>query len=402
MSDTLKKEVLMRYIFALLALLALAWPAVAAVLPAANFLVPKETTRDTGYTAIEVGLDGKVYVGTAWYGGSAHLIRLDHAAGKWDDLIDAHQLTRDTGVGLDSQSKFHAKILVGADGIVWAATKQGNEEFTNRPEYGESATGFPGGHLFSYDPKTGQATDHGILLKQEGIMGGAIDNARRRIYYVSDPKGHFLIYDIAANSVRDLGRSGPTPRYMGIDAKGRVFIVGAPLPGDDSPGAMTMYDPQTDRLYQLAVNVDGDPKAYGSPYVIAMNADGTKLLGAAANCKYVLEYDLSTVRLNNANPFANGAVTCRLAAEIKPGDTHAGTLGKDGCFYFNSGAILYRYDPATRAAEEVGIIAPPNNRDGATVYSQGAAGPDGTLYMKFIYPYQVLAFDKLTAPKGGK
>jgi len=398
----------MRSFFIMLALLAITWPA-PAVLPAASFPIPKETTSDTGYTAIEVGLDGKVYVGTAWYGSSAHLIRLDPATGKWDDLINAHQITRDTGAGLDSQSKFHAKILVGADGIVWSATKQGNEEFTNRPEYGESATGFAGGHLFSYDPKTVQIIDHGILMKQEGIMGGAIDNARRRIYYVSDPKGHFLIYDIAKNTVRDLGRSGSTPRYMAIDAKGRVFIVGAPLPGDRAVGAMTMYDPETDRLYQLAVIVDGDPKAYGAPYVLVINADRTKLIGAAMSCKYVEEYDLSSIRVYNGinyalpSPFANGTITCRLAAEIKPGDTHAGTLGKDGCFYFNSGAILYRYDPKTSIAEEVGTIAPPNNRDGGSVYAQGAAvGPDGTLYMKFIYPYQVLAFDKLTAPKGGK
>ncbi|MHB9108232.1 MAG: NHL repeat-containing protein [Armatimonadota bacterium] len=392
----------MRSFYLMLALLALAWPA-AAALPAAGFPIPKETTSDTGYTAIEVGPDGKVYVGTAWYGGSAHFIRLDPATGKWEDLFHAHQLTRDAGTGLDSQSKFHAKPLVDADRVVWVATKQGNEEFANRPEYGESATGFAGGHLFSFDTRTGRTLDHGILMKQEGIMGGAIDRARKRLYFVSDPKGHFLIYDIVKNSVRDLGRSGPTPRYMGIDAKGRVFAMGAPLPGDTSPGAVTMYDPATDKLNQLAVTVDGDPKEYRTPYVIVMNADGTKLLGAAMSCKYVLEYDLSTVKLNNANPYANGSITCRLAAGITPGDTHAGTLGKDGCFYFNSGATLYRYNPAARTAEEVGTIAPPNNRDGATVHSQGAAvGPDGTLYMKFIYPYQVLAFDKLTAPKGGK
>lgn len=393
----------MRILFIMLALFALSWPAPAA-LPAASFLVPKETTRDTGYTAIEVGLDGKVYVGTAWYGGSAHLVRLNPATGKWEDLIDAHQLTRDTGTGLDSQSKFHAKILVGADGIVWSSTKQGNEEFTNRPEYGESATGFAGGHLFSYDPQTGRTIDHGILMKQEGLMGGAIDNARKRIYYVSDPKGHFLIYDIATNAVRDLGRSGPTPRYMGIDAKGRVFIAGAPLPGDAGAGAMTMYDPQTDRLYQLSIIVEGgDPMEYKSPYVLVSNADGTRLLGAAMSTKYVLDYDLSSVKLQANNPHVNGTITCRLSGEIKPGDTHAGTLGRDGCFYFNSGNLLYRYNPQTRAAEELGTIAPPNNRDGLTVHSQGAAtGPDGTLYMKFLYPYQVLAFDKLTAPKGGK
>jgi len=386
-----------------LMLVVAAWPALAETLPAASFPVPKNTYDDTGYTAIQVGLDGLVYVGTAWYGGSAHLVRLHPDTGKWDDLFNAHQLTRDTGTGLDSQSKFHAKLQVGADGLIWAATKQGNEEFTNRPEYGESATGYPGGHLFSFNPKTGQAIDHGILKKQEGIMGGAIDNARQRLYYVTDPKGHFLIYDIATNTVRDLGRSGPTPRYMAIDAKSRVFIVGAPLPGDTAAGAMTMYDPATDKLYQLAVTVDGDGKAYGAPYVIVMNADGTKLLGAAANCKYVEEYDLSTIKLTTADPDANGSITCRLAAEIKPGDTHAGTLGKDGCFYFNSSASLYRYDPKTSIAEELGTIDPPNSRDRGQVYAQGATvGPDGTLYMKFLYPYQVLALNKLTAPKGGK
>lgn len=393
----------MRSFSLFLALLAAAWPALAGVLPAASFPVPKNTYDDTGYTALTVGPDGLVYVGTAWYGGSGHLVRLHPATGQWDDLFNAHQLTRDTGTGLDSQSKFHAKLQVGADGLIWAATKQGNEEFTNRPEYGESETGFAGGHLFSFDTKTSQIIDHGILLKQEGLMGGAIDNARRRLYYVSDPKGHFLIYDMKSNTVRDLGRSGPTPRYMGIDAKGRVYVMGAPLPGDNAPGAVTMYDPGTDKLYQLAVTVDGDPKAYVAPYVIVMNADGTKLLGAAMGCKYVLEYDLSTIKLNNASAFANGSITCRLAAEIKPGDTHAGTLGKDGCFYFNSSASLYRYDPAARTAEELGTIDPPNSRDRGQVYAQGAeAGPDGTLYMKFLYPYQVLAFDKLTAPRGGK
>src|SRR3989442_4628227 len=88
--------------------------------------VPPATTSGSGYTAIECGLDGKVYVGTANYGASAHLVRFDPKTKQWDDLIDAHKVTRHNATGLDSHSKFHAKILVDADGTIWAATKQGN------------------------------------------------------------------------------------------------------------------------------------------------------------------------------------------------------------------------------------------------------------------------------------
>ena len=92
------------------------------------------THSDSGYTAIECGLDGRIYVGTAHYGASAHLVCFDPGTKQWEDIIDAHKVTREKGTGLDSQSKFHAKILVGSDGRIWASTKQGNEDFTNRPE----------------------------------------------------------------------------------------------------------------------------------------------------------------------------------------------------------------------------------------------------------------------------
>ena len=109
-------------------------------------LLPPETTSDgSGYTAIAIAPTGKVYVGTAFYGGSAWLCELDPATGQWDKIFNAQQITRETGVGLNSQSKFHSKIQINADGVIWLATKQGNEDFNFRPEYGEDPTGFPGG-----------------------------------------------------------------------------------------------------------------------------------------------------------------------------------------------------------------------------------------------------------------
>ena len=361
------------------------------------------THSDSGYTAIESGLDGKVYVGTANYGHSAHLVCFDPQTKQWQDLIDAHKVTREAGTGLDSQSKLHAKILVGADGRVWAATKQGNEDFTNRPEYGESPTGYPGGHLFSYDPKTGQVIDHGILKKQEGLMGGAVDRERGRLYYWTDPKQHLLIYDIGTNAVRDMGKIGGSPRYMAIDREGRVFDTGR-------SGIIWMYDPETDGVYDLAVQIQGEGE-YRAPYVIVISADGKAIFGNAINGPYVMEFDLGSIDLTAREPGANGTIACTnvcrsVPEPLNPGDQHGGTLGKDGCYYFTNcpgsgaGAHLIRYDPERKAVEDLGEVTVKGQPDLARPYMQGAcAGLDGTIYLKFIYkPYCIMAFDKLSSP----
>jgi len=366
--------------------------------------IPVGTHSDSGYTAIECGLDGRVYVGTANYGASAHVVCFEPRTETWQDLFSAHDVTRETGCGLDSQSKFHAKIVVDADGVVWAATKQGNEQFIERPEYGENPTGYPGGHLFSYDPRTGAVRDHGILKKQEGLMGGAVDRKRRRLYYWSDPKQHFLIYDIERNTVRDLGAVGGSPRYIAIDPGGRVFGMGR-------PGIIWMYDPQADRLYDLAVRVQG-PGEYEDPYVIVMSADGRKIFGVAVGGgRYVMEFDLASIDLAADVPEANGTIRCEhvcpsIPPPFEPADLHAGTLGKDGCFYFTNRPVggktvhLIRYDPRDRQIVDLGEVRVKGRPDMAQPYAQGACvGSDGTLYLKFIYyPYRILVFDKLTSP----
>lgn len=372
--------------------------------------VPTGTHSGSGYTALQWGPDGKVYVGTAIYGGSAHLVRFDPRAKRWDDIFNAHALTREQGAGLDSQSKFHAKIVVDGDGVVWAATKQGNEEFVNRPEYGENETGYPGGHLFAFHPRTGQVVDHGILMKQEGLMGGVCDPARKRLYYMSFPRGHLLIYDIAGNTVRDMGYAGPAARYMVIDRRGRIFAQGAGPTGAKTP-YLYMYDPVTDRLSQLAVHVEGPGAGdYLDPYVLVTSREGDRLFGCAIGGKYVMDFDLASIALDRANPLANGSICCTHIPEGVPagqagGDQHAGALGNDGCFYFNSDHYkvdnkLLRYDPYRRVVDNLGDIELPGGSK-AHGSSQGATvAPDGTLYLKYIAPYELLRFPGLTGRKG--
>jgi hypothetical protein len=388
-----------------IALAAVAGPA--AALDGALHLAPPETANHgSGYTAIAAHPNGKVYVGAAFYGGSASVLELDPAGKRWKILCDSHQVTRETGTGLNSQSKFHAKIQIDADGLVWAATKQGNEIFDLRPEYGEDPRGYPGGHLFSCEPRSGQVIDHGILMKQEGLMGGAINPQRRRLYYWSDPKQHFLVYDIAANRVTDKGSMGGSPRYTPIDARGRVF--GSAWP--ERPGALWMYDPETDKLTELAVRLEG-PGPCEDPYVLVTGADGNRLFGCALQGKRILEYDLTGIRLERPGqetvPGVCGTIRAFDRGETPaPGgarDQHAGALGADGCFYVLNAQRVVRYDPRANKIEDLGPITTGGAPLAKASTPQGAAvGRDGTLYAMYIYPLSVVEFDRLTAPAGGR
>lgn len=393
------------HLFCVGAWLALAAPALTVNCEA--FLIPPEFHTGSGYTALECGPDGSVYVGAAWYGGSAHLLRFDPKTARWEKIFDANAVTREPITAQGAQSKFHAKPLVDANGVLWMATKCGNEAYEQYPEFSEDAAGYPGGHLFSYNPKTRQVIDHGILAPQCGLISGAIDNARRRLYYLSDPAAHFIVYDMDRNTVRDLGYVGGVARYVAIDPKGRVFAHGGMPDNADlgwrAPGATTpylcMYDPETDRLYQLAVLVEGPgARDYMSPYVLVTCTDGKRLFGSAVFGKYLMEFDLTSITLNRDNPMANGSIVCRHVAEVTPaGNERAGVVGKDGCYYFANDTLLFRYDPERRVLDNLGKI---DTGFGIHIYPQGAAvAPDGTVYLKYLFPYRLIRFPQLSAPK---
>jgi hypothetical protein len=377
------------------------------------------TTEGSGYTAIRVGLDGKVYVGAARYGGYAWLLRFDPATKSlfMEKVVNLRQLTGENLKGINTQGKIHAIIIVGPDGRIWFATKQAHEIFETRPEYGEDPEGYPGGHLCYYDPKTGFSRSVGILKKQEGLMGGAIDAARGKLYYRTEPKNLFLVYDIKSGAVQERGHIGAACRYMVSDKGGAVY----------SPGRgsyLSRYDPETGYVEDLAVKVEGKG-GYTAPYVIALGPNG-KLYGAGVAHPWIMEFDIDTFK---KGPFPE--VTMRNVAPAAPpglpvNDIHAGVFGKDGRFYYpllTNGPLakgakaevhlrIMRFDPKTKKSETVGI-PDTSSLDESKVkhayvrdekykldYIQGAVvGADGTLFLMDIYPQlNVACFPKLTAP----
>jgi hypothetical protein len=383
---------------------------------------PEGTTTDgSGYTAISVGLDGRVYVGSSRYGGYAWLLCFDPTTRSYfmERVVNMQQLTGERLRGINTQGKIHAIIIVGPDGRIWFATKQAHEIFGTRPEY-EDYEGYPGGHLCYFDPKTGFSRSVGILKKQEGLMAGVMDAKRQKLYYRSEPKNLFLSYDIATGEVKEHGHVGANCRYMAIDKQGVVYQPGR---GD----YLSRFDPETGYLEDLAVKLEG-PGHYAAPYVIQMGPNG-KLYGAGINHPWILEYDVANYKMGLFPEVTVRNVTPAAPPGVPIQDIHAGTFGKDGKFYYplltttpmekggkaQQHLRIMRFDPATRKVETVGIpdvskldeskVQHTYVRGGKDRYKvdhiQGmAVGPDGSLYMMDIYPQlNVVCFPKLTAAK---
>jgi hypothetical protein len=382
---------------------------------------PEGTTTDgSGYTALAVGADGRVYVGSARYGGYGWLLRFDPRTRGYfmERVVSVQQLTGERRGGINTQGKIHALIIVGPDGRIWFATKQAHEVFGTRPEYGEDPQGYPGGHLCYYDPKTGFSRSMGILKRQEGLMGGAMDRNRNILYYRTEPKNIFLSYDVKTGAVKERGHVGASCRYMAIDVDGAVY-----LPGRGN--YLCRFDPKTGYVEDLLVKVVG-PGHYEAPYVIALGPNG-KLYGAGVSHPWIMEFDIAHYK-----PGRFPEVVMRNVARAAPTgwpvhDIHAGVFGKDGRFYYplqTTGPLtrggkaeqhlrIMRFDPKTSQAETVGI--PDTSKlDESKVrhvytraahyrmdYIQGmAVGADGTLFVMDIYPQlNVVSFPKLTAPR---
>jgi hypothetical protein len=385
---------------------------------------PEGTTTDgSGYTAIAVGQDGRVYVGAARYGGYAYLLRFDPRRRTYfmERVVDVRQLTGERRGGINTQAKIHALIIVGPDGRIWFATKQGHEVFGTRPEYGEAPDGYPGGHLCYYDPRTGCSRSVGILKRQEGLMGGAMDKGRNLLYYRSEPKNIFLRYDIKTGDVKERGHIGAACRYMAIDKDGAVYTPGR-------GNYLCRFDPKTGYVEDLHVKLEG-PGTYEAPYVIALGPNG-KLYGAGVSHPWIMEYDIAHYK-----PGSFPEVVVRnVAPAAPPGvpvqDIHAGVFGKDGRFYYpllttapltKGGKAMQhlrimRFDPKTSKSATVGIpdtskldeskvrhayARPWKDAKYRMDYIQGmAVGEDGTLYVMDIYPQlNVVSFPRLTAAR---
>ncbi|HPO07986.1 MAG TPA: hypothetical protein PLZ55_04915 [bacterium] len=359
-----------------------------------SMLIPKEySTHGSGYTAITVGRDGKVYVGSARYCDYGYWISCDPRTRKVEPVVNIRQLVAEDLYDVNTQGKTHTKLFLGPDGTIYGGTKQGHELFDTRPEIGEEAGGYPGGHLLTYNPETGVSQDLGIIRAQDGLMNGILDPVRRRIYFKTEPRMHFVYYEMDTHQVVDKGRVGTWGRYIDMDAKGNVWIP--------NHGVMTEYDAERDEIIDYHVQVDGGGRPYEKPYACVMGPEGDKLYGG--DHRTIQEFDLERA--------ANGLIPMRYVCRAVPepfeqsSDIHTMICDTKGRVYWPAAVdvpnsakqlLMMRYTPKRGELECLGYCIDADLPKQENVAIQGSAfDTEGSLYLFALYPLRVIEFPKL-------
>lgn len=162
------------------------------------------------------------------------------------------------------QGKIHSKIAAGPDGCMYFTTDGGEsreEYLMNHPH------GYGGGFFMKWDPEKKQLTNLGMGLQYESLKDLDIDPETGRIYAISYPQVHFLLYDPKSNNFQDLGRLGSThvPRVMFTDEWGNCYYV-------DWRQRLVKYEKSQNKLIFAEESLPAFPGTPGSKIVTGITA----------------------------------------------------------------------------------------------------------------------------------
>ncbi|WP_185716107.1 hypothetical protein [Larkinella knui] len=176
------------------------------------------TWDDIGYSKQA----GKVVVGVTNHVDKVMLYAYDVTTGKMTNhgsLADRGHLRP-----FQWQAKIHSKITEGKDGYMYFSTDGGE----SREEYFmEHPAGYSGGLFMKWHPGTDGFVNLGLGLPYESVKDMDIDPVSGKLFGISYPQVHFLVYDPAKNSLKDLGRLGSShvPRVLFTDWWGNCYYV---------------------------------------------------------------------------------------------------------------------------------------------------------------------------------
>lgn len=162
------------------------------------------------------------------------------------------------------QGKIHSKFAEGPEGEMYFSTDGGEskeEYLMNNPN------GYSGGFFMKWDLATHKLTNLGMGLQYESIKDVDVDLETGRIYGISYPQVHFILYDPAKNIFRDLGRLGSShvPRVLFTDWWGNCYYV-------DWRQRLVKFDKQKDGLVFAEKSLPAFPGTPGAKIITGITA----------------------------------------------------------------------------------------------------------------------------------
>ncbi len=166
---------------------------------------------DSNFYSLSPASDGNVYYTLSSHDLNTHgrVYRYEPSADRVKLLGDLGELVGEAGRKTIPQGKSHCPFFE-CDGKLYLSTQYGFFQSSGDKErpagVPEGYKPYPGGHFISYDLASGRFVDLVIGVPEEGIIAMQLDPACKRIYGLTWPKGYFLVYDIAARRLRNLGK----------------------------------------------------------------------------------------------------------------------------------------------------------------------------------------------------
>jgi hypothetical protein len=162
------------------------------------------------YNGISVGSDGKIYyvLCTQSLETAGQMYSFDPKTEKIKHLGDLTEACGEKGLNAVAQGKSHVNFIE-SKGRLYFATHVGYYETRDGiVSIGTPPTGYKpyqGGHVLSYDLKSGKFENLGVEPHQEGILSMNMDPDRGLIYGLSWPTGYFFRFNLATKEMQDLG-----------------------------------------------------------------------------------------------------------------------------------------------------------------------------------------------------
>jgi hypothetical protein len=271
------------------------------------------------YNGMGTGSDGRIYyvLSATEADRAARMFAFNPATRRVKFLGDLTEACGESGQKLIAQGKSHVNF-VERQGKLYFATHVGHYDIIDGMERLPSPPpGFkpyPGGHILSYDMKTGRFEDFGVAPSREGLITFSMDTQRQRAYVLTWPTGRFARFDFPRREWKDFGtliqpgEEGPGRKCHAIC---RSIVVS---PGDGSAfftlstGDIVRYAYDRDALETVAAeNLRKDYFGQYDPHSVGNMGYNWRqafwcakqkcLCGVHGNSGYLFRFDPSASRL---------------------------------------------------------------------------------------------------------
>jgi len=205
--------------------------------------------------SLSTGPDGRIYAASCIEhlgGQSVSVVRYDEDADRLEYLFDVDEVTGDLrDSGRATQCKIHYSFAPSpATGLLYCATHlsgppKGEKRYCAWGAWHDPKRAFRGAMLVAYDTKKNDVAWWELMIPKEGCRCLALDEERGKLYAVTYPRDHFVVFDLATRTLTDVGRIGSVnTQCIFLDAKKRAYLT-------DDAGRFVRYDPETRKLATL-------------------------------------------------------------------------------------------------------------------------------------------------------